>query len=597
MKKFSYTSIFLFAFQSILTAQTFNANLSAKLQLTLDTLVADFSPNTKGVSIGIYCPGQGYWNGVSGINYVGESLTPDMKMGIASNTKLFVAVTMLRLAEDQVLSLDDSLHEWIPNYNNVDPNITIRQLLNHSSGISDPFFNNGLLDSIEANPTRDFTVPEVMAMVQAPLFPAGTSYGYSNINYLLVGSIAEAATGLSMAQLIRNYILTPLNLTNTFYDIAEAEIGTVAHRWHNNVDFNDTSRISLNTSGGPAGSLFSTALDMVQWYHALMNNQVINENSFQEMIAFINPNNLGNYGLGIKKVTYFGRETWGHGGSTLGYKSLVIYDPCSKTIVCGLANADWAAIDGITALMYKVLVDNLPDCAQTVSGSSSVCAGEQSVIYTVPVITNATSYAWTLPNGAGGVSLSNSITVDFSMAATSGDITVKGINDFGEGAPSTLSLTVNPIPPTPLITFDGTSLHSDAPIGNQWYDANGMIAGANAQDLVVQSDGIYYAVVSVNGCSSSNSNSINTSLSGVQELSDSDATSVYPNPMSANLNLKTNELGKNTRYQITNALGQIMEEGQFTDQLSVSCATYINGIYFIKLDDGQKTFIYKVRKQ
>lgn len=96
----------------------------------------------------VYYPGQGIWTGASGLSYSGHPITADMEFGLASNSKLFTSVMLLKLAEQQVLSLEDSLHEWLPNYNNINPNVTIRQLLNHRSGIDDMFYTQAHLDSI-----------------------------------------------------------------------------------------------------------------------------------------------------------------------------------------------------------------------------------------------------------------------------------------------------------------------------------------------------------------------------------------------------------------------------------------------------------------
>jgi len=229
-------------------AQTFNPLLATMLQDTLNTYVSLFT-NTKGMSASVYIPGQGIWTGTSGISYLGQPITSDMKMGIASNTKLFVSTVMLKLAENNIISLDDSLYTWLPSYPNINPNIKIRQLLNHTSGISDAFVAPWM-DTINANSTRVFTPTEVLGWVGAPLFPVGTSYGYTNINYILAGMIAENATGFHISTLIRDSILTPLNMDSTFYDVKEPAVGIVAHRWWNTIDYNDTSRVGLNTAGG-----------------------------------------------------------------------------------------------------------------------------------------------------------------------------------------------------------------------------------------------------------------------------------------------------------------------------------------------------------
>lgn len=140
---------------------------------------------------------------------------------------------MLKLAENNKISLEDPLNKWLPAFANIDPEITIRQLLNHKSGISDPIFLSPWMDTIMANPTRVFTPEEVLGWVGTPYFPKGTSWGYSNVNYILAAMIAKKATGMPISQLIRDSILTPLNLDSTFYDGEEPMIGAIAHRWWN----------------------------------------------------------------------------------------------------------------------------------------------------------------------------------------------------------------------------------------------------------------------------------------------------------------------------------------------------------------------------
>jgi hypothetical protein len=101
--------------------------------------------------------------------------------------------------------------------------------------------------------------------------------------------------------------------------------------------------------------------------------------------------------------------------------------------------------DGVAAIK-AIIVDPLPVAAGTITGSSTVCQGQNSVTYTVPTITHATSYVWTLPTGATGTSSSSSITVNYGTSAVSGTVTVKGHNNCGDGIISTKSITVNPLP-------------------------------------------------------------------------------------------------------------------------------------------------------
>jgi uncharacterized protein (TIGR02145 family) len=161
-----------------------------------------------------------------------------------------------------------------------------------------------------------------------------------------------------------------------------------------------------------------------------------------------------------------------------------------------------------SASIIAVTVSPLPKAAGAISGLSTVCQGQSAVSYTVPVIANATSYIWTLPGGATGTSTTNSIFVDYGKTAVSGSITVKGSRSCGDGAASVLPVTVNTKPTAPIITINGNLLHSNILMGNQWYDQSGIIPGASNQNYMATSNGDYYAIASLQGCSSDPSNSI-----------------------------------------------------------------------------------------
>jgi D-alanyl-D-alanine carboxypeptidase len=430
-------------------AQTFNSNLAAMLQDTLQTYFTAIN-NIKGMTAGVYLPGQGMWQSKAGVSYAGQPITQDMAFGVASNSKLFVAAILLKLAENKIIGLQDPLSKWLPAYPHIDPGITIRQLLNHTSGISDPIFLSPWIDTLIANPSRVFAPAEVLGWVGAPFFPKGTSWGYSNVNYLLAAMIAKNATGVPIYQLIRDSILTPLNLDSTFYDSEEPAIGTIAHRWWNGgtgavSDYHPVSRVSLNTAAGPAGALFSNSSEMLQWYVALFGGRVLNASSMAQLTYFVSTNSPAQqYGLGLFRETTFGLTYWGHGGDTWGYKSRMIYDSCMGVVVCGLSNSYPNGMTSIPFLLYRVIKNHVPGCPGIITGLATVAPGQGNVTYTTTHIANATSYEWTLPNGVAGSSNSNSITVNIGQSAISGNITVRGNNMYGAGNFSTLAVSVNP---------------------------------------------------------------------------------------------------------------------------------------------------------
>ncbi len=570
-------------------AQTFNPLLANMLQDTLNTYVSQFT-NIKGMSASVYIPGQGIWTGISGISYVTQPITTDMRMGIGSNTKLFVSTIILKLAEDNILSLDDSISRWLPDYPNINHNIKIRQLLNHSSGISDPFFVSPWMDTINANPTRVFTPTEVLGWVGAPLFPVGTSFGYSNTNYILAGMIARNATGIQIYKLIRDSILTPLNMVSTFYDVEEPAVGILAHRWWNTIDYNDTSRVGFNTALGCAGSLFSTASEMVQWYNALFSGQIINQSSLNQLTNFI-PTGAPNqgYGLGLFKNVTKGLPYWSHGGDAWGYKSQMIYDSCLHVSVCGLSNS-FPSASAVQFLLYRAVKNHIPGCSSAITGNTIVCEGTNSVTYSVPPIPNATLYTWILPSGATGASNTNAITVNFEFGALSGNIIVRGVNNYGAGGFSTIWVTVNPIPATPIISQVGNILTSNTPSGNQWYDSSGIISGATNSTYTITSSDNYFCIVSELGCVSDTSNVINALLTGLSTLENIYRFTIYPNPFSSQTTLRADIFLNNATVSVYNCFGQIAKKIEHISGHTVTLSrdNLLSGIYFIRLTEGNK---------
>ena len=334
MKKHCYLLLAFSCWRLLLFGQSFDPILAAKLQNTVDSFQTAYT--LKGISASVIYPGQGMWQGVSGVSHAGVPITTDMEFAIASNTKLFTGVLVLKLVDSGLLQLDDSLYEYLPTYTNIDSTITIRQLLNHTSGLDDVTSVPGYPDSILNDPNRIFTASELMTWAGPPLFAPGTDWSYCNTNYLLAALIAESVTGQSYGRLLRDSILTPLQLDSTFLDVYDSVLYAVAHPWQGGMDFVSTPRISLNSAAWSAGAMYSTSGEMAQWYQALMGGQVLTPHSFQEMTTFVGS---GNYGVGISEANFFGRTVWQHGGNIWGgYNSSMMYDTTSGIIIAVFIN-------------------------------------------------------------------------------------------------------------------------------------------------------------------------------------------------------------------------------------------------------------------
>jgi D-alanyl-D-alanine carboxypeptidase len=194
----------------------------------------------------------------------------------------------------------------------------------------------GFGDSILSNPNRVFTPDEVLLWLGPPAFAPGMGWKYSNTNYILAARIAELASGKSFHQLLDQYILSPLQLNITYLGHYGFRAGEITHPWQNGQDNVFTPRTALHTVAWAAGAMISTASEMTQWYQGLMNGQILNAQSMQEMTTFTGS---ANYGIGLIQDQVNGRTVWLHGGNIYGgYNSAMLYDPVKGVSICVLVN-------------------------------------------------------------------------------------------------------------------------------------------------------------------------------------------------------------------------------------------------------------------
>jgi hypothetical protein len=258
--------------------------------------------------------------------------------------------------------------------------------------------------------------------------------------------------------------------------------------------------------------------------------------------------------------------------------------------------------DGPSSPPFNVTVTALPNPAGTITGPASVCIGATGDVYTVPPITGATTYAWTVPTGfiTTGGSNTNSITVTISNSAVSGNITVYGSNSCGNGTVSpNFAVTVNPVPPAPVVTNTGTTLHSSAPTGNQWYFQGTLIAGATGQTYVATQDGYYWDIVTLDGCSSEASNHLLILTTGIDQHS-SAAINIYPVPNDGQFNVSiTTDSEESFSIKVYNTLGvKIYEETKVdvngTLQKVIDLRPVPDGVYTVIFENSQNQVVKKI---
>lgn len=324
--------------------------LTEELQQALDRGLA--LHNGKGAAAAVIIPGRETWLGAAGVSHNTTSITPNMLFGIGSVTKTFTAALVLKLAEEGALSLEDSLDRWLPNFPNIDSTITIRQLLNHTSGVFG-FFNNGeIWDEIERDRSRLWTPEEVLSYVLAPYFAPGTDWHYVNTNYILLGMIIRSVTQSQVSGEFRNRLWNPLGLNNTYLSIEETLPANIIHSWS---DFNGDGVIEDVTSiprtahdsiAWTAGGIFSTVEDLVKWSNSLFRGDILSQAFLDQMLEFVpTPANFGAQGYGLGIIEFFpdftgGEESIGHTGAGIGHITIMVYLPDYGVSIVVMVNDD-----------------------------------------------------------------------------------------------------------------------------------------------------------------------------------------------------------------------------------------------------------------
>lgn len=297
------------------------AELVSVLQRTLDDTMAEY--NVPGAAVGVWIPGEGSWTAVAGLADVrtGEPVTADMQWPIRSITKSYTVTLILQLAQAGVLSLDDTIDQYVDGITDGDM-ITLRELAGMSSGNSDYFTDEFIQDFFVDDPERLFTLDELNGYVvgQPAQFAPGTEKIYTNANTNLLGKVVEVATGQTYADVLNERILEPLGQTGTRY-ITDVSTWSEPHALGYSPDDAGTGwvdQIANLSVLGPAGSMITSLDDARVWGQALAEGTLLDAatQAEREKGAPLDagpPYDL--YALGMGQTDGW----WGHNGEGLGY--------------------------------------------------------------------------------------------------------------------------------------------------------------------------------------------------------------------------------------------------------------------------------------
>ncbi|PEC07147.1 serine hydrolase domain-containing protein [Bacillus toyonensis] len=255
-----------------------------------------------------------------------KPMKTDFRFRIGSVTKTFIATVLLQLSGENRLNLDDSIEKWLPGViqgNGYDGNqITIRQILNHTSGIAD-YVNSKDFDIMDTK--KSYTAEEFvkMGISLPPDFAPGKGWSYSNTGYVLLGILIEKVTGNSYAEEVENRIIEPLDLSNTFLPGNSSVIpGTKHARGYFQLDgASELKDVTYINPGSSDGDMISTADDLNKFFTYLLSGKLLKEQQLKQMLTTVPTNREGTgYGLGIYETKLpNGVSVWGHRGGVPGF--------------------------------------------------------------------------------------------------------------------------------------------------------------------------------------------------------------------------------------------------------------------------------------
>ncbi|MFC5723473.1 serine hydrolase domain-containing protein [Streptomyces gamaensis] len=336
--------------------------------------------------------GDGSWNasaGVADLRTHRPRIAQD-HFRVGSISKAFTSVVLLQLEAEGKVGLDDSVERWLPGVvhgNGHDGSaVTIRQLLNHTSGIfnytEDEGFISLLSKDFPEHRFDSFTPEELVAtaMKHAPSFKPGTDWHYSNTNYILAGMIVEKVSGNSYADEIERRITGPLHLRHTSLPGTDPTVpGPHGRAYSKLTDPAPDAKIhdvtELNPSwGGAAGEIISTTGDLNTFYSALLGGKLLPERQQKELLTTVSTGKQipgGRYGLGVMAATLpCGTTIWMHGGGIHGSMSMASGTADGRHTASFNFNDDWAG-DSTPLLLAEYCGTDRPAPRSGVAASPS----------------------------------------------------------------------------------------------------------------------------------------------------------------------------------------------------------------------------------
>ena len=320
----------------------------------IDRIMADYGePGMPGASVMVIKDGEPVVTGSYGLaNLENETpVTPDTSFRLASVTKQFTATAVLMLVDDGKLGLDDAIRKYFPEFPAFADDITIRHLLQHTSGVEDyePIYGDRFPEQV-----RDAGVVRIISMTEGTYFPPGTEYRYSNSGYAILAVLVERLSGKSFAAFLEANIFKPLSMNRTL--AYEAGISTVPDRAFGyqvsdeGIELADQSAWSAVLGDG---GVYTSVNELLRWDTALYEGGLLSPELRQ---ASLTPG-FENYGFGFRIDEYQGRKRIHHSGSTSGFRNFMARFPDERLTVIVLTNRAEPDVEPLAGQIADLFLD------------------------------------------------------------------------------------------------------------------------------------------------------------------------------------------------------------------------------------------------
>jgi len=312
----------------------------------------------------------------AGVRHIASDakLDPYDHLRVGSITKIFISTLILKMKDEGIVSLDQTVDSILPGILKDGTHITVRHLLQHRSGLKDYIWmdvaGTNCIQHAVSSLHDEFPPQSLIRLASSHVlqFEPGTEFNYSNTGYILLGMIAEKLTGESIEKLLDKWIIQPLQLERTYFPCTNdlrKPFGTgYSKATPDLTDLSDEiSEIThLNVSIiWAAGALISNPIDIQTFMKSLFNGHLLSKKSLTEMMCFLEADDPKlSYGLGLHQYTFDdGRQAIGHQGGIHGYESVTLYYPDCEMSLTVIVNQMPVGVVAIANQLFREITKGI----------------------------------------------------------------------------------------------------------------------------------------------------------------------------------------------------------------------------------------------